>query len=175
MEVTLTLSRLQIAYVLMENSYLGLTRRACSSDVREGLSAQGQLRERWEILPIDVRRCRHQSCLHPQSYWSPAHGEALFDSARTPLRQLGRERRSKSRCRRSRASGNSDADARTTHKRLPIYTSPWRRHPETARPLKRLWQRSAEILAPVAELTSPPLDLRALQDWLRKAMGGVVQ
>ena len=41
-----------------------------------------------------------------------------------------------------------------------------------ARPLERLWRRSAEALEPVAELPSPPLPLRARQQWLRQAMRG---
>ncbi len=56
--------------------------------------------------------------------------------------------------------------------RMPIYTSPLRRCRETAAPLERLWQRSAEVFAPVAELPSPRLDLRARQEWLRQAMRG---
>jgi broad specificity phosphatase PhoE len=56
--------------------------------------------------------------------------------------------------------------------RLPIYTSPMQRCRETARPLERLWERSAEIFESVAELPSPPLDLRARQEWLRQAMAG---
>jgi broad specificity phosphatase PhoE len=55
---------------------------------------------------------------------------------------------------------------------LPIYMSPLRRCRETARPLERLWQRSAEVFEPVAELPSPPLNLRARQQWLRQAMAG---
>jgi broad specificity phosphatase PhoE len=69
----------------------------------------------------------------------------------------------------------AEAAARTlvqTLDRVPIYTSPLRRCRETARPLERLWQRSAEVLEPVAELPSPPLDLRTRQQWLRQAIGG---
>jgi broad specificity phosphatase PhoE len=56
--------------------------------------------------------------------------------------------------------------------RLQIYTSPLRRCRETALPLERLWQRSASVLEPVAELPSPLLDLKERQEWLRQAMGG---
>jgi broad specificity phosphatase PhoE len=55
--------------------------------------------------------------------------------------------------------------------RVPIYTSPLRRCRETARPLEQLWQQAAEVLEPVAELPSPPLDVRARQEWLRQVMG----
>src|SRR5580765_8738336 len=54
--------------------------------------------------------------------------------------------------------------------RVPIYTSPLRRCRETARPLEQLWQQAAEVLEPVAELPSPPLDVRARQEWLRQVM-----
>ena len=75
------------------------------------------------------------------------------------------------------ATGEQQAEAASrilaqTLDRLPIYTSPLRRCRETARPLERLWQRSAEVLEPVAELPSPPLDLPARQQWLRQAMQG---
>jgi broad specificity phosphatase PhoE len=75
------------------------------------------------------------------------------------------------------ATGQQQAEAATrtlaqTLDRMPIYTSPLRRCRETARPLERLWQRSAEVLEPVAELPSPPLDLPARQQWLRQAMQG---
>lgn len=56
--------------------------------------------------------------------------------------------------------------------RMPIYTSPLRRCRETAHPLERLWQRSAEALEPVAELPSPPLDLPTRQEWLKQVMRG---
>jgi broad specificity phosphatase PhoE len=56
--------------------------------------------------------------------------------------------------------------------RMPIYTSPLRRCRETARPLELLWQRQAEVFEPIAELPSPPLDLRARQQWLERAMRG---
>ena len=75
------------------------------------------------------------------------------------------------------ATGQQQAEAATrtlvqTLDRMPIYTSPLRRCRETALPLERLWQRSAEVLEPVAELPSPPLDLPARQQWLRQAMQG---
>ena len=75
------------------------------------------------------------------------------------------------------ATGEQQAEAASrtlaqTLDRLPIYTSPLRRCRETGRPLERLWQRSAEVLEPVAELPSPTLDLPARQQWLRQAMQG---
>jgi broad specificity phosphatase PhoE len=75
------------------------------------------------------------------------------------------------------AAGQQQAEAAAqrlaqTLDRMPIYTSPLRRCRETAHPLERLWQRSAEILEPVAELPSPPLDLGARQAWLKLAMRG---
>ena len=69
----------------------------------------------------------------------------------------------------------ADAAARTLAQRmerLPIYTSPLRRCRETARSLELLWQQSAEVLDPVAELPSPPYDPRARQQWLMQAMQG---
>jgi broad specificity phosphatase PhoE len=69
----------------------------------------------------------------------------------------------------------AEAAARTLAQTLnptPIYTSPLRRCRETARPLERLWQRPAEVFEPAAELPSPPLDLRARQQWLQQAMRG---
>jgi len=58
---------------------------------------------------------------------------------------------------------------------MPIYTSPLRRCRETAYPLERVWQRSAEVFDPVAELPAPPVDLRARQQWLEQAMLGTWQ
>ena len=55
---------------------------------------------------------------------------------------------------------------------MPIYTSPLRRCRETANPLARLWQRPAEVLEEVAEIPSPPVDLRTRQQWLKEAMLG---
>jgi broad specificity phosphatase PhoE len=69
----------------------------------------------------------------------------------------------------------AEAAARTiaqTLDRLPIYTSPLRRCRETAHALERLWQQSAEVFEPVSELPSPPLDLRARQQWLQQAIRG---
>ena len=59
-----------------------------------------------------------------------------------------------------------------TLERMPIYTSPLRRCRETARPLERLWHRSAQVLEQVAEVPSPPLDLPARQRWLQQAIRG---
>jgi broad specificity phosphatase PhoE len=68
----------------------------------------------------------------------------------------------------------AEATARTlaqTLGRMPILTSPLRRCRETARPLEQVWQQSAEVFEPVAELPSPPLGLRARHEWLQQAMG----
>ena len=64
------------------------------------------------------------------------------------------------------AAGRQQAEAAAqslaqTLDRMPIYTSPLRRCRETAHPLERLWQRSAEVFEAVAELPSPPIDLNA--------------
>src|SRR5215813_5722830 len=55
--------------------------------------------------------------------------------------------------------------------RIPIYTSPLRRCRETAHPLERLWE-PAVVFEPVAEIPSPPLDLRARHQWLIQAIRG---
>lgn len=55
---------------------------------------------------------------------------------------------------------------------MPLYTSPLRRCRETARPLERLWSRDATLFEAVAELPSPPLDLRARHAWLMASMQG---
>jgi len=55
---------------------------------------------------------------------------------------------------------------------MPIYTSPLRRCRETAQPLERLWEAPAEIFQPVAEIPSPPSDLRGRQQWLEQAIRG---
>jgi broad specificity phosphatase PhoE len=55
---------------------------------------------------------------------------------------------------------------------VPIYTSPMRRCRETAQPLEQSWNRPAELLLPVAEIPSPPIDLAARQEWLAAAMNG---
>ena len=64
--------------------------------------------------------------------------------------------------------------ARALH-RASLYTSPLRRCRETAHPLERLWQQSAQVLEPVAELPSPPLFPDARQQWLRQTMKGTWQ
>jgi broad specificity phosphatase PhoE len=58
---------------------------------------------------------------------------------------------------------------------MPIYTSPLRRCRETAHPLEQLWQRKANVLEPVAEIPSPPVDRRMRQQWLKEAMLGTWQ
>ena len=55
---------------------------------------------------------------------------------------------------------------------LPVYTSPLRRCRETAQPLADDWKRPAEILTPVAEIPSPPIDLALRREWLTTAMRG---
>jgi len=75
------------------------------------------------------------------------------------------------------ATGQRQAEevARTlsqTLDRAPIFTSPLCRCRETAQPLEVLWEQSARVLEPVAELPSPPLPLEARQRWLRKTMQG---
>jgi len=59
--------------------------------------------------------------------------------------------------------------------RMPVYTSPLRRCRETARPLERLWERSAQVFEPVAELPSPRLPLEARHSWLLRTMQGTWQ
>src|SRR5262245_36269665 len=56
--------------------------------------------------------------------------------------------------------------------RLSLYTSPLRRCRETAAPLAELWQRPAALMAEVAEIPSPPLDLDGRRAWLGAAMRG---
>jgi len=78
------------------------------------------------------------------------------------------------------ATGHQQAEAAAltlaqTLDRMPIYSSPLRRCRETAHPLERMWQRSAEVFDPVAELPAPPVDLRARQQWLEQAMLGTWQ
>lgn len=58
---------------------------------------------------------------------------------------------------------------------MPIYTSPLRRCRETALPLERLWQQTAQVLDAVAEIPSPPLHLPEKQQWLKQAMNGTWQ
>jgi broad specificity phosphatase PhoE len=55
---------------------------------------------------------------------------------------------------------------------LPVYTSPMRRCRETAQPLAETWTCVAQILPPVTEIPSPPLDLALRRDWLAAAMRG---
>jgi len=57
-------------------------------------------------------------------------------------------------------------------KPLPILTSPLRRCRETALPLERLWNRSADVFAPVAEIPAPLLGLAERHVWLQQAMAG---
>jgi broad specificity phosphatase PhoE len=55
---------------------------------------------------------------------------------------------------------------------LRILTSPLRRCRETAQPLERLWNRTAEIFPAVAEIPAPPLGLTERHLWLQQAMAG---
>jgi broad specificity phosphatase PhoE len=67
----------------------------------------------------------------------------------------------------------AEAAARTVAQlteRAPIFTSPLRRCRETAQPLERLWQQTATVFEPVAEIPSPPLALHTRQQWLQQAM-----
>ena len=75
------------------------------------------------------------------------------------------------------ATGREQAEAvarslSQTLEPMPIYTSPLCRCRETANPLERLWQRPAEVLEQVAEIPSPPVDLRGRQKWLKETMLG---
>jgi broad specificity phosphatase PhoE len=72
------------------------------------------------------------------------------------------------------ASATAEALAGRTSA-LRILTSPLRRCRETAQPLERSWNRSAEVFAPVAEIPSPPLSLADRSVWLREAMAGTWQ
>ena len=77
------------------------------------------------------------------------------------------------------ATGHQQAEAAArmlakTLDPMPIYTSPLRRCRETAHPLERLWH-PAEVFEAVAEIPSPPLDLRARHEWLVQAIRGTWQ
>jgi broad specificity phosphatase PhoE len=77
------------------------------------------------------------------------------------------------------ATGHQQAEAAAqmlakTLDRMPIYTSPLRRCRETAHPLERLWH-PAEVFEAIAEIPSPPLDLRARHAWLLQAIRGTWQ
>lgn len=53
-----------------------------------------------------------------------------------------------------------------------LMTSPLRRCRETALPLEQRWSRNASTSTAVAEIPSPPLDLKARSEWLATAMRG---
>lgn len=55
---------------------------------------------------------------------------------------------------------------------VPVCSSPLRRCRETALPLAERWRASVQILPPVAEIPSPPIDPGAKRDWLAAAMRG---
>ncbi len=55
---------------------------------------------------------------------------------------------------------------------LRILTSPLRRCRETALPLERIWNQTAAVFTPVAEIPSPPLSLGERHAWLQQAMAG---
>lgn len=55
---------------------------------------------------------------------------------------------------------------------LTILSSPMRRCRETAQPLEQMWQRSAKVFAPVAEIPAPALDPQARREWLNRGMQG---
>ncbi|HEY6643888.1 phosphoglycerate mutase family protein [Povalibacter sp.] len=56
-----------------------------------------------------------------------------------------------------------------------ILSSPMRRCRETAQPLEQMWQQSAKVLTPVAEIPAPPLAVAARRDWLNRGMRGTWQ
>jgi broad specificity phosphatase PhoE len=55
---------------------------------------------------------------------------------------------------------------------LTILSSPMRRCRETAQPLEQMWQRSAKVFAPVAEIPAPALDAQGRREWLNRGMQG---
>lgn len=55
---------------------------------------------------------------------------------------------------------------------VTLLSSPMRRCRETAQPLERMWQQSARVFTPVAEIPAPPLDPQARREWLNRGMQG---
>ena len=64
------------------------------------------------------------------------------------------------------------AEISTRTRPLPIYSSPMLRCRQTATPLEQSWQRSVEIMLPVAEIPAPPLGIDQRHLWLQQAMAG---
>ncbi len=60
----------------------------------------------------------------------------------------------------------------TTVAPIALLSSPMRRCRETAQPLEQMWQQSARVFAPVAEIPAPPLDPQARREWLNRGMQG---
>jgi len=55
---------------------------------------------------------------------------------------------------------------------LPIFTSPLKRARETATPLERLWNVTAQVESHVAEIPSLTTDLQERTTWLHQALRG---
>ena len=60
----------------------------------------------------------------------------------------------------------------TTLSPVTLLSSPMRRCRETAQPLECMWQQSARVFDPVAEIPAPPLDAQARRAWLDRGMQG---
>lgn len=60
----------------------------------------------------------------------------------------------------------------TTLSPVTLLSSPLRRCRETAQPLEQMWQQSARVFAPVAEIPAPPLSAQARREWLNRGMQG---
>lgn len=78
------------------------------------------------------------------------------------------------------AAGTAQAQATASElagalARLQILSSPLRRCRETAQPLERSWQQTADIFQAVAEIPAPALELAARHEWLTVAMRGTWQ
>jgi len=69
----------------------------------------------------------------------------------------------------SRATASTLA---TTLAPVTLLSSPMRRCRETAQPLEQMWQQSARVFSPVAEIPAPPLDAQARREWLNRGMQG---
>jgi broad specificity phosphatase PhoE len=56
--------------------------------------------------------------------------------------------------------------------RIQVCSSPLRRCRETAAPLGELWRSPVQLLPPVGEIPSPPLDAAGRREWLTRGMHG---